>query len=118
YLQRLQAARLQALDEVGASIQESASLGNLGLAYADLGQLQPALDCYQQRLAIAQEVGDLAGEGRANWNLGLVYEQQGDLAAAIRCMEVNVRFLQEISHPDAAKRAARVQQLRQRLAGG
>jgi tetratricopeptide (TPR) repeat protein len=111
YEQRLAIAR-----EVGDRQGEGTALNGLGLAYAALGQPQRALDCYQQRLAIAREIGDLAGEGRANWNLGLVYEQQGDLAAAIRCMEVNVRFLQEICHPNAANRAAHVEQLRQRLA--
>ena len=38
-------------------------LGNLGNAYADLGQVEKAIEYYQQALAISQETGDRRGEG-------------------------------------------------------
>ena len=55
-------------------------LGNLGVAYADLGDARRAIAYYEQRLAIAREFGDRRGEAIGSWNLGLVFEQQGDLA--------------------------------------
>jgi tetratricopeptide (TPR) repeat protein len=104
--------------EIGDRHGEGTALGNLGLAYHSLGQAQRAIEFYQQHLAIAREVGDCAGEAMASWYLGLMYEQQGDLAPALACLEAGVRFEQEIGHPDAAKDAARVEQLRQRLRDG
>jgi hypothetical protein len=47
-----------------------------------------------------------------------VLEKEGDLARAAELMQMCVDFLREIAHPDAEKRAARLAQLRQRLAGG
>ena len=41
-------------------------LGNLGIA--SLGQVEKAIDYYQQALAISQEIGDRRGEG--NHGLG------------------------------------------------
>ena len=38
-------------------------LGNLGLAYADLGETRRAIEFYEQALAIAREIGDRRGEG-------------------------------------------------------
>ena len=54
----------------------------------------------------------------ASWNLGLVLEKQGRLVQAVVAMQVCVEFEQEIGHPDAQKHAARLEQLRQRLADG
>jgi len=104
--------------EVGDRRGEGAALGNLGIAYKNLGQPQRAIEFYQQQLTITQEVGDRQGEAIACWNLGDELVKQDRLAEAIRLMEIRVRFEQEIGHPDADKDAARVEELRQRLAGG
>jgi hypothetical protein len=49
--------------------------------------------------------------------MGLALEKLGRLAEAIPLMEACVAFEHEISHPDAAKDAASVERLRQRLHG-
>ncbi|MCC6896781.1 MAG: DUF4062 domain-containing protein, partial [Anaerolineae bacterium] len=49
---------------------ESAHLGHLGNAYSDLGQVQQAIDHYQQALIISREIGDRRGEGNHLGSLG------------------------------------------------
>jgi tetratricopeptide (TPR) repeat protein len=44
--------------EIGDRRGEGADLGNLGRAYADLGQIEKARVCWQQALAIGQEIKD------------------------------------------------------------
>jgi tetratricopeptide (TPR) repeat protein len=95
---------------------EGVALGNLGLAYVDLGQPQRAIDFYQQQLAIALEIGDRRGEANACWNLGEALAKLERVAEAIPLMAVCLRFEQEIGHPDAEKHTAQVEELRQRLA--
>jgi tetratricopeptide (TPR) repeat protein len=104
--------------EIGDRRGEGNALGNLGSAYADLGDARQAIAFYEQRLVIARAIGDRRGEALASWNLGLALEKEGDLARAAELMHVRVDFEQEIGHPDAAKVAAHLEQVRQRLAGG
>ena len=57
---------------------EGVHLGNLGLAYAALGDSKKAIEYHEQALAIAREIGDRRGEGNALGNLGLAYAALGD----------------------------------------
>jgi tetratricopeptide (TPR) repeat protein len=50
---------------------EGAFLGNLGLAYSDLGQIEKAIEHYQQALAIHREIGYRQGEASQLGNLGI-----------------------------------------------
>jgi len=63
--------------------QKSVSLGNLGLAYGDLGQMEQAIDHTQQALAISRETGDRRGEGIDLGNLGVAYGDLGQIEQAI-----------------------------------
>jgi tetratricopeptide (TPR) repeat protein len=62
-----------------------AHVGNLGLAYASLGELLPdgdrpgAIQHYEAALAIAREMGDRRNEGAWLGNLGTVYYRLGEL---------------------------------------
>jgi tetratricopeptide (TPR) repeat protein len=102
--------------EIGDSRGEGKALGKLGLAYADLGDIERAVTYYQQELQVALKRGDRPEEARASWNLGLAYEELGDLTSAIQAMEVCLSFERETGHPDAEPDAAKVRQLRARLA--
>jgi tetratricopeptide (TPR) repeat protein len=75
---------------------EGAFLGNLGLAYRDLGQVERAIDYYQQALAIAQEIGDRRGEGNRLGNLGNAYRALGQVERAIEYHEKALAIDQEI----------------------
>lgn len=108
-------AALAAARRLGRRDAEGAHLGNLGSAYADLGEPRRAIEHYEQALAIAREMGDRAGEARASWNLGLALEGEGDPAGAAAAMQALVDYEQELGHPDAEKDAARLAELRARL---
>jgi tetratricopeptide (TPR) repeat protein len=58
-------------------------LGNLGLCYADLGQIHEAIKHYGQALVIAQDIGDRKGEANHLGNLGLCYAALGQIHEAI-----------------------------------
>jgi tetratricopeptide (TPR) repeat protein len=75
---------------------EGSHLGNLGLAYAALGDACKAIGYYEQHLAIAREIGDRSGEGNALGNLGLAYADLGDARKAIEYYEQHLAIAREI----------------------
>jgi tetratricopeptide (TPR) repeat protein len=62
--------------------ESNAPLGNLGNAYAKMGETRRAADFYQQYLEIAREIGDRKGEGTALGNLGVAYKNLGEARRA------------------------------------
>jgi tetratricopeptide (TPR) repeat protein len=72
------------------------ALGNLGLAYADLGETSRAIEYYEQHLTIAREIGDRRGEGIALGNLGLAYADLGETRRAIEYYEQHLTIAREI----------------------
>jgi tetratricopeptide (TPR) repeat protein len=75
---------------------EGSALGNLGLAYAALGDARKAIEFYEQRLVIAREIGDRRGEGADLGNLGLAYARLGDERKAIEFHEQYLVIAREI----------------------
>jgi tetratricopeptide (TPR) repeat protein len=104
--------------ELGDRRGEGHDLGNLGSSYDVLGDAHRALEFYEQCLAIARELGDRQGEAITSWNLGLCYEEQGNFSRAAALMQVYVDYIAQLGHPEAEKRAAYVEALRARIAGG
>jgi tetratricopeptide (TPR) repeat protein len=78
--------------EIKDRLGEGAALGNLGLAYAALGDYGQAIAYQQQRLAIAREIKDRDGERIALHNIGstLVKQHQPELAIVFYKQSVNV----------------------------
>ena len=62
---------------------EGAHLANLGIEYANLGELRRAIDYHEQALAIFREIGDRRGEGSVLGNLGNAYANLGEPRRAI-----------------------------------
>ncbi len=58
-------------------------LGTIGLAYANLGQVDKAIEYHQQALVILKEIGDRMGEGTALGSLGSAYHRLGQVDKAI-----------------------------------
>ena len=76
---------------------EGAHLGNLGLAYADLGDLRKAVAYHEQCLAIAREIADRRGEGIALASLGSAAAVFGDLRKAIALYGLSLAIARDIT---------------------
>ncbi len=66
---------------------EAECLGNLGLAYADLGELRRAIELFEQHMEIAREFGDRIGEYKDLNHLGMAYARLGETRRAIELFE-------------------------------
>ncbi len=75
---------------------EGVHLGNLGLAYADLGDARQAIEYYGQALAILREIGYRRGEGAVLGNLGSACYALGDACKAIEYYEEVLAIAGEI----------------------
>ena len=89
-------AQLAAARRMGQPAGEGSALGNLGNAYAALGDARKAIDFYEQRLVIAREIGDRRGEAADLGNLGLAYAALGDARKAIDFYEQRLVIAREI----------------------
>ena len=89
-------AGLAAARRLGDRAGESAHLGNLGVAYRNLGEHRRAITYYEQHLGIAREIGDRRGEGNALGNLGIAYKDLGEYRRAITYCEQHLGIAREI----------------------
>jgi tetratricopeptide (TPR) repeat protein len=71
-------------------------LGTVGLAHADLGEVEKAIGYYEQALVIHCEIRDRRGEGNALGSLGLAYADLGELEKAIGHYEQQLVITREI----------------------
>jgi tetratricopeptide (TPR) repeat protein/CHAT domain-containing protein len=76
------------------------TLGNLGIAYINLGNYAKAIEYGQQQLAIAREIKDRDGEGTALGNLGVAYRSLGNYAKAIEYIQQSLAIAREIKDRD------------------
>ncbi|TAH48897.1 MAG: tetratricopeptide repeat protein [Chloroflexota bacterium] len=84
--------------KLGDKSSEGVHLGNLGVAYAALGEVRRAIEFYEKYLAIAREIGDRRGEGNALGNLGVVYAALGEVRRAIEYHEQALVIDREIGN--------------------
>jgi len=89
-------AALAAARQLGDRGGEGNHLGNLGVAYAALGEPRRAIECHEQALAISREIGDRRGEGQDLGNLGLAYAALGETRRAIEYYEQRLAIAREI----------------------
>jgi tetratricopeptide (TPR) repeat protein len=82
---------------------EGGALGNLGAAYAALGETRRAIEFYEQALQIARETGDRRGEGTVLWNMALALGQLEDRAQAMVHAEAALAIYEQIESPHADK---------------
>ena len=101
----------EACAAAGRRQDEGAHLGNLGLAYADLGETPRAIEYNEQALAIARETGNQRGEGDALTNLGNAYADLGETQRAISYYEqalVAHRAVRDASRSEVERKAGRL----------
>ncbi len=87
---------LEASRRSGNKQAEEVHMGNLGLAYAALGEARKAIKYGEQALSIAREIGDRRNEGNWLGNLGLAYADLGESRKAIGFYEKHLVIAREI----------------------
>jgi len=99
-LRRERIPQLEALAEAGNRLgrkdAQGMALGNLGLAYNNLGDYPRAIAAHEQYLTIAREIGDRRGEGNTLGNLGIAYRNLGDEHRAIATLEQRLAIAREL----------------------
>ncbi|MCX6676754.1 MAG: tetratricopeptide repeat protein [Methanothrix sp.] len=75
---------------------EGVHLGNMGNAYANLGDARKAIEHYEQALAISCEIGNRRDEGGALGNMGCAYYILGDARKAIEYHEQHLTIAREM----------------------
>ncbi len=76
--------------------QEGIHLGNLGIAYWDLGDPLRAIEFHEQDLTIARDIGDRKGEGNALGSLGNAYNSLSEPKRAIEFFEQVLTIARDI----------------------
>ncbi|KXF51357.1 protein kinase [Rhodococcus sp. SC4] len=95
YLQRALAtfgARQGHLLHIGA-------LQMLGSAHELLGEMDQALECYEQVLAITEARGESMYRAYALWGMGIAVWRRGDAVRAARLLEQSLRLARQVNNP-------------------
>jgi len=132
--------KLDIFTELSHLDRETMVLGQVAFAYADLGDYRAAINFAEQSLKLARRVANRMLEGWSLCILGKLYHKLGEKNSAISCYKqqleiarelsdrfaerlallglsyVLIDYLHEIDHPNAAKRAADLAKILQRLA--
>jgi tetratricopeptide (TPR) repeat protein len=82
--------------QLGDRHNEGGFLGSLGVSYRDLGQVERAIEIYEQALTITREIGDRKGEGHRLSNLGIAYFDLGQGERAVEYHEQALAIAREI----------------------
>ncbi|MBM4049798.1 MAG: tetratricopeptide repeat protein [Planctomycetes bacterium] len=85
--------------EIGDRRGEGADLGNMGLAYAALGEARKAIGYYEQQLVIVREIGDRQGACAALGNMAVAWRQLGEPQKALACHREALRLALEAQDP-------------------
>ncbi len=91
-------AAVTSAHKLGDKQSEGVHLGNLGNAYAALGETRRAIQYLEQALAIDHKIGDRHGEGADLGNLGLAFRTLGDARKAIEYHEQALAIAREIGN--------------------
>lgn len=74
---------------------EGYHLGNLGLAYADLGEMRQAIKYHEEALRCFRKIGDRRGVGTWLGNLGAAYDSLGEARKAIEAYQQALAIARE-----------------------
>ncbi|GBE93551.1 tetratricopeptide repeat protein [Nostoc cycadae] len=73
----------------------------LGILYANKGEVDEAIALFHQSLEIFERIGDVQGKAMTLWWLGHLAEQQGEYTKAISYLQPALEILQRLKSPDA-----------------
>lgn len=74
---------------------EFAALGNLGIAYQNLGEMNRAIELFKELLEASRKSGSRLGEGKALNGLGAAYLGLSDAKSAINALEKRLEIARE-----------------------
>jgi tetratricopeptide (TPR) repeat protein len=86
---------LTAARALGDRSLENSALSTLGIAHADLGETNKAIQFHEQYLSIAREASNRRGEGMALGNLGAAYYELGEAHKALQFYEQQLAIARE-----------------------
>lgn len=92
-------AALSAAQHLDEQRAQNIHLGNLGLAYAALGDFPRAIKYYEQNLALARKLGNRSSEQVVLGNLGRAYHATGQYDRALAYHEQNLARARELKNP-------------------
>ncbi len=101
YYQLMADLHRQLLGHLESPTAQQQNLGNLGTAYYRMGDLDQALQFYQNALALAREQQDTAAESTVLGNLGLCYRGKGEVNEAIRHYEQALSIFRQRGQRDS-----------------
>ena len=104
-------------EKVGDEHGMSTTLNNLGSVYQDKGEWDRAIEFYERSLAIVEKVGDVVGVSITLFNIASIYEDSERYAEAVELLERVVAIDRQVGHPDLESNLARLERVRQKLAG-
>jgi tetratricopeptide (TPR) repeat protein len=93
---RWQEIALVAARQLKDRAHEGVALGNLGIAYRNLGENQRAIEFHEQSLTFARELGNRRDEGGVLGNLGIAYAELGETQQAIQFFEQALAIAREL----------------------
>ncbi|MFQ5925321.1 MAG: tetratricopeptide repeat protein [Dehalococcoidia bacterium] len=89
-------AARQAKDNEGLA----AALGNIGIIYRIKGELDKALEIFEQVLKTERKIGRRWGEANALGSIGLVYQTKGELDKALDYYQQSLKINREIGRKE------------------
>lgn len=89
-------AGLQASQRLENPETTQAHLGNLGLAFYELGNFTSAIQYFEDALKLAEQIGDQFHQGAWLGDLGNIYSMQGEYKKAIEYYERHLQIAREI----------------------
>ena len=82
----------------GFELVEGTLHGKIGLALAEMGDYQKAIEHYSIRMILAGKLGDFEGLGEGACNLGIVYDSLNMLETAQECYQYALDLADKISN--------------------
>lgn len=87
---------LEVIQVSGTREVEGLLLNNLGTAFTNLGEVQRAIDLYEQKLILARDIRDRDSEKNALLNLGVAYHRLGQITRATEYYEQVLTIAREL----------------------
>jgi tetratricopeptide (TPR) repeat protein len=90
----------QALDQCPTDDQHMRALllHELGILYADRGEIEQAIALYQQSLEIQEQIGNVQGKAATLHQLGRIYANRGEIEQAIALYQQSLEIQEQIGN--------------------